>query len=191
VLLHFLNSDGPNISGGDGSWADHLSTSTSSFQQPLSKTNVKVQVPKFKGSSSSVPLPLAPSSFSGKRMMIEPVERDMWAGCAPGPDREAEKDRLSKVMELGAKQLKAIELREAEQRADLLCREADPVKPLELKEELIDQVVREIRERREFLEEMHKVGRAAAYDAIIKGEIAARLKELGDLGLDVRSSRPR
>ncbi|GAX81469.1 hypothetical protein CEUSTIGMA_g8898.t1 [Chlamydomonas eustigma] len=180
-----------SIKRGDGNWADHLNTSTSSFQQPSSKTNAKVKVPKFAGGSNSMPQPSAPYSFSGKRMNIEPVEREMWAGCAPGPDREAEKERLSKVMELGAKQLKAMELREAERRADLLRRQADPIKPVDLKEELIDQVVEEIRERREFLEQMQKVGKAATYDAIMKGEIAARLKELGDLGLDVRSGRPR
>ncbi len=54
----------------------------------------------------------------------------------------------------------------------------------------IVQVLDEIRERREFLEEMQRAGKGALYEATIKGEIAARLKDLERLGLDVKAGRP-
>ncbi len=34
-------------------------------------------------------------------MSIPAAERDMWVGRAPAPDREAEKDRLCKVLHTG------------------------------------------------------------------------------------------
>lgn len=45
--------------------------------------------------------------FSGKKLAHEimrdtPPERDMWVGGGPTVDREAEKDRLSKVVSGGA-----------------------------------------------------------------------------------------
>ena len=52
------------------------------------------------------------------------------------------------------------------------------------------QIVDEIKSRREFLEGMQASGQGGQYEAIIKGEIATRMKDLERLGLDVKSSRP-
>lgn len=52
------------------------------------------------------------------------------------------------------------------------------------------QIVEEIKERREFLEEMQACRQAPKYEAAIKGEIASRMKDLERLGMDVKTSRP-
>ena len=79
-------------------------------------------------------------SFSGKRIQTTPAERDMWVGGAPAPNRELEKDHLSKLMEVGAKGMKELERKEAERKELALRRNAEcnPVNP---KEALIDQVI--------------------------------------------------
>ena len=51
------------------------------------------------------------------------------------------------------------------------------------------QIVDEVRERREFLEEMQAAGNTSEHEGTIKMEIATRLKELERLGLDVKTSR--
>jgi len=52
------------------------------------------------------------------------------------------------------------------------------------------QIIDEIKQRREFLEEMRASGRASQYEATVKGEIASRMKDLERLGMDVKTSRP-
>jgi hypothetical protein len=59
--------------------------------------------------------------------------------------------------------------------------------PVDAREELIDQIVEEVRERREFLETMSAAGKGSQYEGI-KVEIAARLVELERMGLDTKSS---
>ena len=78
-------------------------------------------------------------SLTGKRMQTTPAERDMWVGGAPAPDRDLEKERLSKVMEVGVKGLRDRERREAERQAQALERTARN-NPKDAKEALIDQV---------------------------------------------------
>ena len=63
----------------------------------------------------------------------------MWVGGAPAPDRDLEKERLSKVMEVGVKGLRDRERREAERQAQALERTARN-NPKDAKEALIDQV---------------------------------------------------
>ena len=72
-------------------------------------------------------------------MGIPVAERDMWVGGAPAIDREEEKDRLSKVMEVGAKGIKELERRERERQIEEAqrTRQNNPTDP---KEALIDQV---------------------------------------------------
>ena len=63
----------------------------------------------------------------------------MWIGGAPAPDREIEKDRLSKVMEIGVKGIRELELKEAERKQEVLRRRAES-NPSNAKEALIGQV---------------------------------------------------
>ena len=72
-------------------------------------------------------------------MSIPVAERDMWVGGAPAMNRDEEKDRLSKVMEVGARGIKDLERKDRERLAEKSQREKrnNPVDP---KEALIDQV---------------------------------------------------
>jgi hypothetical protein len=45
------------------------------------------------------------------------------------------------------------------------------------------QIIEEVRERREFLEQMRAAGKAATYEAAIKADITQRLAELRELGV--------
>ncbi|KAG1666447.1 hypothetical protein FOA52_015117 [Chlamydomonas sp. UWO 241] len=91
-------------------------------------------------------------------------------------------------MQHGAKGLKDLE---AQERAAAASHEKAAARQsrVDPHEELVEQVVEEIRERREFLEAMQAAGRGAEYVGV-KGEIAQRLKDLERLGVDVASSRP-
>mmetsp|Transcript_26863 Transcript_26863/g.58615 ORF Transcript_26863/g.58615 Transcript_26863/m.58615 type:complete len:240 (+) Transcript_26863:207-926(+) len=185
-----------SLKSGDSNWVDHLNTGSSTYKAPASKTQTLVKAPKV-GKAAMNPQSLAllpPSSFSGKRMLpdimrITPPERDMFTGVAPGPDREAEKDRLSKVMEHGAKGARELERKMAEMKAAALERAARS-KVVDVREEMIDLIVDEIRERREFLEQMRAAGKGQQYEAQIRGEIAGRMKELSMLGLDTKVGKP-
>ncbi|PNH07745.1 hypothetical protein TSOC_005773 [Tetrabaena socialis] len=90
-----------SIQRGDSAWVGHLNSGTAAFQAPRSKAAQLVKAPKVGGGGPLAP-PL-PGRFGGKKLQGEilrdsPAERDMFVGGAPVTDREAEKDRLSKVI---------------------------------------------------------------------------------------------
>mmetsp|Transcript_27581 Transcript_27581/g.81667 ORF Transcript_27581/g.81667 Transcript_27581/m.81667 type:complete len:251 (-) Transcript_27581:40-792(-) len=199
LSLRAMQDVSESIKSGSGSWADTLNRTTASFHEAGSKSlsrTAGVRVPKFsgRGGGGPPPAPQLPGSFSGKRMLpgilrAAPPERDQFRGCAPGPSRDAEKDRLSEVMEHGRKgvadrQASMQEAAAARRAAAARAAAADP------QEDLVNQLVDEIQERREFLEDMQAAGRGAEYDAKIRGEIAQRMRDLERLGVDVASSRP-
>jgi hypothetical protein len=45
------------------------------------------------------------------------------------------------------------------------------------------QIIEEVRDRREFLEEMRAAGKAGTYEASIRADITLRLAELRDMGI--------
>jgi len=136
--------------------------------------------------------------FSGKKMLPEiirdsPPVRDMYVGGAPVPDREFAKDRLGQVMEHGSDFVKRLEARAME-----MCsagyqqeqrrkageeRQKGSGSSMNPKDQMIDQIVDEIRERREFLEAMRAAGKGAEYEEKIKSEMLIRIHELEKLGL--------
>lgn len=178
-----------SVQRGDAAWVNHLSTGTASFQAPRSKTATLVKAPKVGTGARSHLAPPLPGRFSGKKLAHEimrdtPPERDMWVGGGPTVDREAEKDRLSKVMEYGSKGAKEMEAKMAAMKREALAK-AERAKRVDVKEDLIDQIVEEVRERINFLESMKALGKAGQYEAQVRGEVAARLRELEKLGLPV------
>ncbi|GLC42172.1 hypothetical protein PLESTB_000638400 [Pleodorina starrii] len=180
-----------SLQRGDSAWVGHLNSGTASYQPPKSKTTSHVKVPKVGTSGGRAPAaPPLPGRFSGKKLQHEilrdtPPEREMFRGGAPAPNREAEKDRLSKVMELGSKGAREMEEKMAAMKREARER-AERAKRLDVREEMIDQIVDEVRERLTFLESMRALGRAGEYEAHIRGEVAVRLKELEKLGLPTR-----
>ena len=92
--------------------------------------------------------------------------------------RDAEKQRLAEVFEWG--RAGAQRIQEARRMAGRAppppaAADADP------REAMVDQMVEEVRERREFLEEMQARGRGAEFRHV-QGEISQRLGELARLG---------
>ncbi|KAK9823514.1 hypothetical protein WJX72_003340 [[Myrmecia] bisecta] len=114
-----------------------------------------------------------------------PSERDRFAGAAPGVDREAEKDRLALTFELGREGMQARQqaastaqsLHQSQRAMQSADQHVDP------KEALIDQIVAEIQERREFLESARQQGQPSPCEARLKAEISSRLAELRRLGV--------
>ncbi|GIL70556.1 hypothetical protein Vretimale_3670 [Volvox reticuliferus] len=178
-----------SLQRGDAAWVNHLSSGTASFQPPKSKTANPVKVPKVGTGGSAIAPPL-PGRFSGKKMQHEilrdtPPERDMFRGGPPAPNREVEKDRLSKVMELGAKGARELDEKMAAMKREARER-AEKAKRVDVREEMIDQIVDEVRERLTFLESMRALGQGQEYEAHIRGEVAMRLKELEKLGVPTK-----
>ncbi|KAF5842779.1 hypothetical protein DUNSADRAFT_5151 [Dunaliella salina] len=171
------------IRGGDNGWVDTLQTGTAAFRSPASTQRTNVKVPKV-GQATHRPMPGPPASFSGKRMQnaMPANEREQFVGVRPAPDRALEKDRLAQLMELGAKGVKEVESQKAAQEAARLA--AARRKPVDPKEALIDELILEIQERREFLEAMRAAGRAKEYEQAIRAEIQARMTRLKSLGVE-------
>mmetsp|Transcript_4547 Transcript_4547/g.12434 ORF Transcript_4547/g.12434 Transcript_4547/m.12434 type:complete len:240 (+) Transcript_4547:126-845(+) len=171
------------IRGGDNGWVDTLQTGTAAFHSPASTHRTTVKVPKV-GQATRKPMPGPPASFSGKRMQnaMPANEREQFIGGRPAPDRAIEKDRLAQLMELGAKGVKDLERQKAAQEAARLA--AAQRRPVDPKEALIDELVSEIQERREFLEAMRAAGRAKEYEQTIRAEIQARMTRLKSLGVE-------
>ncbi|PNW83903.1 hypothetical protein CHLRE_04g216150v5 [Chlamydomonas reinhardtii] len=181
-----------SVQRGDAAWVNHLSSGTAAFQAPKSKTAPLVKAPKVGAAGGSGPAlaPPLPGRFSGKKMHGEilrdtPYERDLFVGGAPVTDREAEKDRLSKLMELGAKGAAEMDARMAAMRKEAKERAAKAAR-VDVKEAKIDQIVDEIQERLTFLESMKGLGRGAEYERQIRTEVAVRLKELEKLGVPIK-----
>ena len=63
------------------------------------------------------------------------------------------------------------------------------MREVDVREQKIDAVIEEIKERREFLEDMRARGRGEQYEAQIRSEISSRLHELKKLGQDVTPGR--
>ncbi|CAG9462423.1 unnamed protein product [Pedinophyceae sp. YPF-701] len=109
-------------------------------------------------------------------------EREKFTGGGPVVDREAEKDRLALANEVGRKEAARIRNAQlAKQRAPppAACAPSPPRDPREL---LIDQLVDEVRERREWLEDMRARGLSAPYEEETTKEIRERLSRLRTLG---------
>ncbi|KAG2496835.1 hypothetical protein HYH03_005240 [Edaphochlamys debaryana] len=181
-----------SVQRGDGAWVNHLNTSTASFQPAKSKTAPPVKTPRVGlGGPAGAPMaPPIPGRFSGKKMQHEilrdtPAEREMFVGGAPVVDREAEKDRLSRVMELGPKGVREMDAKLAAMKKEAQLK-ADRAKRADVREDMIDQIVAEVRDRLTFLEDMRRLGRGGEYEATIRGEVAARLKELERMGVPTR-----
>lgn len=104
----------------------------------------------------------------------------------PIPDRNAEKDRLSSINEYGregAARLaasKAATVRAAGQpgaAATAVRAVADP------KESMIDQLIKEVSNRADFLEEMRAAGQGAKYEREVASEISQRMAQLRKMGV--------
>mmetsp|Transcript_24353 Transcript_24353/g.43370 ORF Transcript_24353/g.43370 Transcript_24353/m.43370 type:complete len:232 (-) Transcript_24353:91-786(-) len=185
------------VGRGDSNWVNTLNKGVASRKPTghLEKAHrPKVSTPKVGNSSRYAPPALPTGTFSGKRMQshIEassPYDREQYQTRVPGPDREKEKDRLARRLEMGreaAMKLEAVEMDLANRmRRGELVRATQPVKTGEenAREQLIDQILDEIEERRVFLEEMRSKGQSQQYEAQMKGEIAERLAQLRRMGV--------
>lgn len=164
-----------------------MNTGRAAFQRPKSKSDTLIRAPKVGITAGPPALPPPPGKWSGKKMVDDilrdnPPEREMFVGGAPLPDREAEKDRLSRVMEYGPKGAREMEERTAAMKQAAMQRIARN-KRVDVKEEMIDLIIDEIRERREFLEGMRAAGRVEQYEQQVRSEIKVRMRELEKLGL--------
>ncbi|KXZ43045.1 hypothetical protein GPECTOR_106g139 [Gonium pectorale] len=88
-------------------------------------------------------------------------------------------------MELGSKGARELDERMAAMKREAKER-AERAKRTDVREEKIDQIVDEVRERLSFLESMRALGRGAAYEAQIRVEVATRLHELEKLGISTK-----
>lgn len=178
-----------SIQRGDSKWVEHLNKGTSTFRSPASSKS-KVKVPKV-GTGPSRPPAVGPTArFSGIKLQSEilrdnPPEREQFPGAPPGPDREKEKDRLNLVFQHGAEGVAEMEARAAEAAAAAEEAARRPRKAVDVREAMIDQIIDEIRERREFLEDLAAKGAHSNYEATVRAEIASRIAELRNMGLDV------
>ena len=62
-----------------------------------------------------------------------------------------------------------------------------PRPPRDPRQELIDELVTEIKERQEFMEQMQAAGRGHEFDATIKAEIAQRLTRVREIEAAIRA----
>ncbi|GMH33110.1 hypothetical protein BSKO_00944 [Bryopsis sp. KO-2023] len=125
-----------------------------------------------------------PQRWAGKKMLDEilrdsPPERDQFHGGSICVDREAEKDKLIRKFAYGEQGASEIEAGQPDNRKSFHA-DARPAT-----EQMIDQIIDEIQDRRTFLERMRKCGREREYESQIKLEIASRLAELRGLGVKI------
>mmetsp|Transcript_9363 Transcript_9363/g.16569 ORF Transcript_9363/g.16569 Transcript_9363/m.16569 type:complete len:250 (-) Transcript_9363:488-1237(-) len=178
-----------SVAAGSTDWIHNLSTcSSSKSAPPASKSQAKVKVPYYRPKPDGLPAHLQgpPASFSGIRMQQQMPcnEREQWPGGPPAPDRELQKEHLAQVMEAGGadklREKKALQESAREAAEDAAARH----RPVNVKEAMIDHLVQEVAERREFLEAMRATGHGG-YEAQIKGEMQQRLSQLRSYGVDV------
>ncbi|MEW5317004.1 MAG: hypothetical protein WDW38_008338 [Sanguina aurantia] len=179
-----------SVKRGDGGWADSLNTGIAKQKPAASQGNMLVRAPTVGKVTAGARLVQPPASFSGKRMSgailrDAPVGREQYPGSAPAPDREVEKGRLQALMEMGPKGVADMEAKLLRLQKAAMEPARQP-RPEEAREAMIDQVVEEIRERREFLEAMRVAGRSAEHEVSLKAEISQRLRELERLGMDLQ-----
>eukprot|EP00877_Chromochloris_zofingiensis_P007945 jgi/Chrzof1/3403/Cz12g24020.t1 len=172
------------LSAGSSSWVDALNTGIATYKPPTSKAANPVKVPKVGVNCGTVPTTL-PAHKPGRKqhkaiLADNPPEQEAAFYPAPGIDREAEKDRLSALFQHGRQGLQ--EMQEEQQRQAAAASRAKP--QLDTKEQLIDQIIDEISERREFLQSMRANGRGQEYEATVKAEVSQRLAQLRRLGVD-------
>mmetsp|Transcript_2689 Transcript_2689/g.7614 ORF Transcript_2689/g.7614 Transcript_2689/m.7614 type:complete len:131 (+) Transcript_2689:609-1001(+) len=119
-----------------------------------------------------------------------PSGREQYQSRPPALDREKEKDRLARRFELGREAAEIVEAKELEINARVRLGEPAKAPTPQTKqsqeppkEQLIDQILAEIDERRMFLENMRSRGQGQRYEAQIKAEIAGRMAELRQMGI--------
>jgi len=182
---------------GDSSWVQTLNSGVAR-QKPTNHLDrahkPKVVAPRVGNACRHAPPSLPTGTFSGKRTQPHiqasgPAEREQYQTRPPAPDREKEKDMLARRFEMGREAAMKLEAAELELQARARRGEAlQPSQPAKTREEsareqLIDQILDEVEERRAFLEEMRAAGRSAPYEGQIKGEIAERLAQLRRMGV--------
>jgi len=172
---------------GGGDWASQLSERRTLRRAPTSSASRTI-APRVGRGGAGAPAPGAALNAAPTRTTIRTrdaiaestgnYEREAFPGAPPGPSRDAEKQRLAEVFEWG--RAGAQRIQEARRMAGRAppppaAADADP------REAMVDQMVEEVRERREFLEEMQARGRGAEFRHV-QGEISQRLGELARLG---------
>ena len=180
---------------GDGAWMEHWGSRTCSGKESLrGRAAPKVRVPKV-GRRGYEALAMAPPPTTGRKALKDILREGAWepeaytGQGAKGVDLNREKRRLQDNFTFAkmspserAKARAAGSAKAAARRAAAEAKERPP-DAAEVREELIDHLVQEIRERQDFLESMQRRGNGDKYEAQIKAEVSSRLIRLKELGL--------
>jgi len=180
---------------GDATWMEHWGSRTCSGKESLrGRVAPKVRVPKV-GRRGYEALAMAPPPTTGRKALNDILREGAWEPEAytgqgtKGMNLDREKRRLQDNFTFAkmspserAKAQAAGSAKAAARRAAAEAKERPP-DAAEVREELIDQLLQEIRERQDFLESMQRCGNGDKYEAQIKAEVSARLNQLKELGL--------